>query len=202
MPWLCHFSTSFSRREHRGSDFNPRATQHPSAYSCLTPRWWEGYTAVPFSKGGESGPVWTLETPATPSSVVFLFSVSSGFLYIIWHALYYFLTHFIKITILFLHVPCFSNCLKLVHPQGWVCLFYILSLIYPPIHPDTAGQASKPSVFLGKHVGWNRSGSAFFPVWIQTVLLQLGIIWFVFLFVADFTAIRWLEFDWNQNESM
>lgn len=130
-------------------------------------------------------------------SFFFFFSVSSGFLYIIWHTLYYFLTHFVRIIILLLRVPCFSNCLKLVCPQGWVSVFYILSLIYPPTHPDTAGQASKPSGFLGKHVGRNRSGSAFFPVQIQTVLLQLGIIWFVFLFVGDFTAIRWLEFDWN-----
>ena len=49
VPWLCHFSTSFYRREHRGSYFNPWVIKHPSAYSCLTPKWWEGYIILSHS---------------------------------------------------------------------------------------------------------------------------------------------------------
>lgn len=158
MPWLCHFSTSSYGREHRGSYFNSQATKHPSAYSCLTPRWWEGCPILQRRRKQ------TCVNPGNPyhSTIWFaFFSVSSG--YITWHTLYYFVTHFVRTFILLFRVPCFSNFLKVIRPQGWgLCVFYILSRLYPPTHPDTTGQASKRSGFLGKQVGLNRSGLAFF----------------------------------------
>ena len=97
-----------------------------------------------------------------PLHNLYFFPVSSGFLCITWPTLYYFVTHFVRTFILLFRVPCFSSCLKVTRPQGWVCVFYILSRLYPATHPDTTGQASKRSGFLGKQVGLNRSGLAFF----------------------------------------